>query len=360
MPSSTLGLLVKYFPPSRRISGVIGFLAPLARHLGKILDLQIFTSRIPGAPEREATDTYTIHRVGWPFPISAGRAVKSLGPDVVLTVSSMYQRRRAALYFGAAHLASMASGVPRRSMFYQATNPAAGSDRMYARLLGSYDIVLCASPQMGTDFSGFSQRLELLLPAVDTRALARVPSATATGFRVGFVNHLNRVKGFDLALEIFRRLEQFIPNAEFVIAGLGELEHAVPEVIGSHRIDRYGWLTDEDRLALIRSCDVMVLPFRTGVSVLGLSQTVLECMAMGVVVVGSRTASIAPIIDHGVDGFLVDTPDEAVSAILTVYQNASVMRYTGEAAQQKMREFFDVTERARTLAGWVDQLAAHS
>jgi glycosyltransferase involved in cell wall biosynthesis len=117
------------------------------------------------------------------------------------------------------------------------------------------------------------------------------------------------------------------------------------------RIQFRGYLHERERLALMRSCDVMALPFRTDVSVLGLSQTVLECLALGVVVVGSDTPSIAPALRPGVDGLLVDE-EELLPALRRLHDDAVTREAMAAAARERAIDF-DVGGCSRALEKWL-------
>src|SRR5215217_5912683 len=99
----------------------------------------------------------------------------------------------------------------------------------------------------------------------------------------------------------------------------------------------------------MRSCDVMALPFRTDVSVLGLSQTVLECLALGVVVIGSDTPAIAPALRPGVDGVLVDGGAELLAALRCLHADRGRRAAMSAAARERARDY-DVGQCATTLA----------
>ena len=118
-----------------------------------------------------------------------------------------------------------------------------------------------------------------------------------------------------------------------------------------------GFVADEERLALIESCDVMLLPFRQAVSVLGVSQTVLEVMAAGRVVVGSATASITPAISDDVNGVLVELSDltEVVQGLITDRHRLTRL---GQQARRDAVDQWDITQRVDDLAALADRSTA--
>lgn len=341
--------IVKYYPPSQRISGVIGFLTALNRYLGSHLDLTVITSAVDGAPARESTDSYRVQRVPWPFPVSAAVALSRLDPVITLYVSSIFDRRAAALYFGGCHATSRMLGWRGSAIYFQATHLSERESWLFGQLLERMDQVCYSSPDAPADFRSAGSRFFELLPAVDLKALGE-PSTNSGRRRVGFINHLNPVKGFDRALAMFQQISERLPGCEFVIAGTGVLDHLVPERIGENAVERHGWLPQPERVQVMRSCDALLFPFRTGVSVLGLSQTVIESMALGVVPVGTRTPSIEPLISDSVDGILYEDEGEAVDRLIQVLSDDATLTGMREAARARVASRFDARQRAKELA----------
>lgn len=350
-PKPSLALVVKYFPPMRRISGIIGYIATLSRYLDDHFAVQVVSFGGPLASRSvEWTEHGRIIRVGSPFPVRAGLTVRSLDPDVVLVVSGLHEPWLFVPFWGLYEL-SGARDVPQH--LYQVTLPKRPPPRAFAHILRRYRSLVCASDVIAESMGALSPEVPSVLPpGVDVDELRRVePVSHRGGFRVGFFNHLNRIKGFDRALTIFRSWAGDDPDVELVIAGTGDLDDEARAAAASDpRIDLRGYLDDATRLSLMASCDVMLLPFRTGVSILGLSQTVLECLALGTVVVGSKTPSIAPAIRDGQDGLLFRSDDEACGHLRSLSTDTRRLASMSETARAGARRF-DVRNRAEALAG---------
>ncbi len=165
------------------------------------------------------------------------------------------------------------------------------------------------------------------------------------------MNHVNRVKGADLALATMQRLDAAARDVDFVVAGIGSMFTDLRGRYRSERIDWRGFLEEHERLALIASCDVMLLPFRTDVSVLGLSQTVLEVQAAGNVVVGSDTPAITPAVRHGVDGVLVRPGSVSVlaDAALHLIGDSDQRAAIGRAAEARAARDWNISDRVAQL-----------
>ncbi len=347
-----LVVVVKYAAPTTRISGIVEFLRVLLRHLTDRWDVHVVSYDVEGTGQGPIeVDGYTVHRVRFPFPVTAGRHAAALRPDVTLVVSGINDLRLAVPYFGVLG-ASLGRGT--RAAFLQATNVRTPPSRALAGVLRQFSPILCGGPRIHSDFGRrFGGRALPLPPAVDVTALSKVePAPRAQPLRVGFVNHFSPVKGADLALEAFAALAAEHEDVDFLAAGTGPMAEALRSRFRSvPRLQFRGYLHEAERLSLMASCDVMVLPFRTDVSVLGLSQTVLECLALGVVVVGSDTPSIAPVLRHEVDGLLVGQ-DELLPALRRLHDEPDTLEAMSSAARERAADF-DVDGCARTLETWL-------
>jgi glycosyltransferase involved in cell wall biosynthesis len=346
-----LVVVVKYAAPTTRISGIVEFLRVLLRRLAEDHEVHVVSYDADGTgPGPIELDGYDVHRVGFPFPLRAGRLVASLQPDATLVVSGINDLRLAVPYFG---LLGASLGRGTRAAFLQATNVRSAPSAAFGRVLRRFDPVLCGGPRIATEFAArLGDRAASLPPAVDVDALSAVcPTTKSRPLRFGFVNHFTAVKGADLALEAFADLAAEHEDVDFVAAGTGPLADELRRRFRSMpRLQFRGYLHEGERLALMRSCDVMALPFRTDVSVLGISQTVLECLALGVVVVGSDTPAIAPALRPGVDGILVDGEDGLGPALRQLHRDRTQLAEMSAAARERARAY-DVKECAATLAG---------
>lgn len=349
MSKPRIAIVVKYYPPLTRISGIVTFISLLARHLAARAEVSVVTYR----PSRNDTaeleiDGCAIHRVDAPFPVMAGRRVRALRPDVTIVVSGVHDLRKAIPYFAAFDATAGRGG---RRVFFQATNVGGVPSAALARVLTRYESILCASASITERFAPrFGERAVMFLPAVDVDQLAAVEAEPRATFRIGFVNHVNRVKGADIALDTITPLLHELQGSDAVVAGVGELEPDLRARFASvPNIQFRGFLDESARLALLASCDVALLPFRTDVSVLGVSQTVLEIMALGRVVVGSPTGAILPAVHDGVDGIIASGADAMREQVRTLFAQPDTRARIGAAAQAAARRDWDVRARVEQL-----------
>jgi trehalose synthase len=87
----------------------------------------------------------------------------------------------------------------------------------------------------------------------------------------------------------------------------------------------------------------------------GFGLTVTEAMWKGAAVIGGRTGGIAHQIEDGVNGFLVDSVEEAADRIVTLLRDRSLASRLGQNAKEAVRVRFLMT---RLMEDWLDLIGA--
>lgn len=188
------------------------------------------------------------------------------------------------------------------------------------------------------------------LPVVDMRGELWLPHGVPVIANVGaLVAH----KGQKHLLDAMRHVLREVPDAHLVIYGEGELRPALEKQIRDRRLDRHVLLAGfrEDVLSAVKSVDLFVMSSLTE----GLGSTVLDAMAMGLAVVGTRAGGIPEAVVHGETGLLVEPGDaEALAAALVELLNDPARRHQmGEAGRRRVRQHFGVDKLVEgTLAAY--------
>jgi glycosyltransferase involved in cell wall biosynthesis len=336
-------VVVRHFPHSeRRVSGLAAFAADLLARLAPGRDLHV----VCGGPRERALRLarrhgYHAHPAPWPFWLRAPGVARSLRPRAVLVLSGLHKARF--LYPVFRPLASLDG--PRK-LFYQCVAMDHAPGRLGQRMLTRFDDLLSADP--APDLPACRH----LPPGVDLdRIRAARPAPRTAPFRVGFFNHLNRLKGCDVAVQAFAELG--LPDAELVVAGTGEMADELRALWhGRGGIRFVGYL--EDPLPELRACDALVLPFRGAVSVLGVSQAVLAALAAGVPVVGSDVPAITGAVRHEREGLIAASPDEVGPCIRRLHDDPELRRALAASAARRS-EAFSIEHTAERLAALLDE-----
>ena len=158
---------------------------------------------------------------------------------------------------------------------------------------------------------------------------------------IGFSGRLDPVKNLDRLLDIFAGCHREQSHLRLLIVGDGperkRLENLCLEKGLHGRIVFTGQL--ENVISHLRAMDVFLLTSLRE----QMPMTVLEAMAVGIPVVATKVGEIPYLIDHGIDGFIldVDAPIGAyVRSLLGLLSRLDHVRI-GEAARQKIVDRFE-------------------
>ncbi len=176
-------------------------------------------------------------------------------------------------------------------------------------------------------------------PAGDLRREFWFPKGAPVLVNVGaLVPH----KGQKFLIDAVAAVRRSVPDAQLVIFGEGELRSALEAQIRERDLQKNVVLAGfrEDVLALTKSADLFVMSSITE----GLGSTVLDAMAMGLAVVGTRAGGIPEAVEDGVTGVLVPPgqSDALADALVRLLADPERRRRMGAAGQARVRAEFDV------------------
>jgi len=235
--------------------------------------------------------------------------------------------------------------------------------------------IICNSSATAAQFHPFIRRkVKVIYNGVADSELATASAARVASFReryspaggplVGVVGRINlEQKGQDLFVEAAASVAGRFPDAVFVIAGSvfpGNEDH----VERLHRsaqqlgIDRRVVYTGDvaDIQTLYSALDVCVLPARKPE---GLGNVLIEAMALGKPVIGTRTGGIPEIIEDGRNGFLTE-PNDATSlarAIERLLNDPELRERMGRNGRTRFEERFEFPACYRQVMRLYDSLA---
>ncbi len=169
---------------------------------------------------------------------------------------------------------------------------------------------------------------------------------------------ISQVSRFDLwkdpigVVDAYRLARQHIPGLQLALLGLSQatddpeaidvLQQVTENAAGDPDIHLY-FYTD----GLAYSIDHLVNAFQVASKVVmqkstreGFGLTVTEAMWKGKPVIGGNVGGIRVQIENGVNGFLVDSPQECADRIVQLMQDPALSSRLGDAARQSVRERF--------------------
>lgn len=197
-------------------------------------------------------------------------------------------------------------------------------------------------------------RAHLVPPGVDTAAFTppTAPSRQARVLYVGRVERTSRWKGLPVLLEAMVSLRERVPDVRLGVVGTGDDVPALrrlAEGLGlGESVDWHGAVAHAQLPGFYRRAGVAVLPSTTEAESFGM--TLVEAMACGCPVVGSRVGGIPFVVRDGVDGLLAEPGDagslaRALAAVLTDPARAAALGAAGRQAAEDRWDWRHLAER---------------
>ncbi len=168
-----------------------------------------------------------------------------------------------------------------------------------------------------------------------------------------YVGKFSPGKGTEDLVAAAKRVIQDMPDAQFAFVGGTELNGQTD----STYIHVLGHIPNADVLQLYKIADLVVVP---SVWPEPLSRVLLEAMAMGRAVIGTRVGGTPELIEDGCNGLLVprSSPEELAQAINTLLRDQARRQQMGEASQRLIRERFNVDQSINKLVAFYNTVGA--
>ena len=194
---------------------------------------------------------------------------------------------------------------------------------------------------------GVRREVRVIHVGVDTELFRPMESEgkylTEGGFRILTVARLHRYKGLLYLLEAMKRIREEVHDAHLYIIGKGSEEQNLRSLTEKLRLnDVVTFLTrpipNHEMPALYAECDLYVQP--SIVEPYGIA--VLEAMACGKPVVGTRVGGMLDMVEDGETGFLVESADSGgLAERIIMLSDPGLRGEFGQDARERMEDEFD-------------------
>jgi glycosyltransferase involved in cell wall biosynthesis len=165
-----------------------------------------------------------------------------------------------------------------------------------------------------------------------------------------FAGRLQPVKGVDRLIEAFGQIARAAPDLDLLIIGTGPLEANLRKLAADLGLgERVCFLGERERgdvFSLIGGCEFVVLPSHAE----GCPVIVLEAMAAGKMVIGSRVKGIAELVEHERTGVLFDAGDiGSLSRLMLQYHLSDrLRRQIEQCVRSASLDAYDVCKQYHT------------
>jgi glycosyltransferase involved in cell wall biosynthesis len=201
---------------------------------------------------------------------------------------------------------------------------------------------------------------DLVRPGRDRAAAKAHLALSPTTPVIGTVGRLEPRTGTDTLLAAVAALRAERPDVALVVVGEGplraELEARARELGIASAVRFLGDRTDVDEV--LAALDAFVLPSRTE----GMSNALLEAMAMGLPVIATAVGGTPEVIADGRSGRLVpaDEPERMAAAIARVLADVVGARRLGIAARAVVEERYGARSMVRRLEAVYGRVAGEA
>lgn len=183
-------------------------------------------------------------------------------------------------------------------------------------------------------------------------------------FRLIYHGSIHQRYGLDLAVQAVDRVRHEIPGIHLTLVGRGEFLPKLQEMIDRLQLQEYVTIEPlrlaEDLPAVISSCDLGVVPYRSDVFTDGLLPTkLMEYAALGLPAIAARTTAIQVYFDDtNAEFFQPGDVDDLARCITLLYHNPDRLKALARGSQnfnqrynwpQISQEYVALVDR---LGGW--------
>jgi len=155
-----------------------------------------------------------------------------------------------------------------------------------------------------------------------------------------YIGVLEYIKGVDILLRSISVIKEKIPNIILYIAGSGQQEKQLKELVEELKIERnvkfLGYISEE-KYSYFKSVDIVAIPSRSE----NLPFVLLEAMACGTPVVASNVGGIPSILIEGRTGLLFEKENinDLAEKIIFLMQNKELRKEIRRVGIEKSKEF---------------------
>ncbi len=347
-----LAFVVKYYRPMPRLSGILRFVIDLIEALEDEFEIRVFTSRYsPQAPLFENCLRHEIVRLEGPFPFRAGRAVREWKPDLVVFGSGFWRPWYLLPYWFLFRLGLRREPLPVvLAQFTNMTGRFFGLLRMLRpRPAGVIALTEPLREKWAKILPGRVEFIPAGMAVAPAEKKFAAPEIPPSPFRIGYFGHLQPHKGRDILLKVFKELN--LPETDLLINGVGEMEDELRRSArGWKNITIQGYVPEID--PWLRSCRLLVFPYRSSVSVLGYSRAALDGLAAAIPLVVTPSPALAPLVREGVNGYVCRNEEEMKERIRAVSADPTLWKKLSAGAKRTAGEY----EIGRIAQRWSELL----
>ena len=202
--------------------------------------------------------------------------------------------------------------------------------------------IICSSDFVrGGVMKSYLSKSRTITPAADHKLFypARTRIAEPKLLFVGSLNFSDMYKGLDTLLQAVAKLKHTTPNLKLTVVGQGDYQkqyEADAQTLGIEKLVEFAGRLEGTQLAdAYRASAVFVLPSSND----SFPMVITEAMSTGLPIISTTVGGIPTLVDHGVDGLLVEPKDVAAlsQAINNLLSSPIRQQKFGDAGRKKIQ-----------------------
>lgn len=342
-----LTIIIRHFYPFTRPSGVISLTRELILELKRRgVALTVLCIHKKGEKDKYLYQGIKTLKFNQFDLLSYQRQLQRSDPQKVLFISSVSHGMMLPLWWWL--LARFSQGFDL--YFYQTTNILKPYyPTIWKKKLSTFNKVFVTNDALYINFANnlnLNFKVRKIYPGVNYLELNNRRLGPHKCIKnIGFFGHLSHIKGADN----FVKLAATLPKYHFyLVAGKSgdNLEdkrlylQLLREITTIKNLQYIGFI--ERPLDIMRQCDLLVLPYRQGGTILGVAQSALEAMAMGIPVIGSQNSALEPLIKNEMNGFFCNENQEIVDKIKLLDANPDLYQRLSHCARETIERQFTI------------------
>lgn len=231
--------------------------------------------------------------------------------------------------------------------------------RLLRRLCGCWGkMVIAISQQVQehliNDFKLAASRIQVVHNGIDLerfkdcsgREQARAEFGGRQIILIGIIARLSDVKGHIHLIRALPAVAKQFPSLKLLIVGQGKTQRFLEEAVVSLGLAGQATFIPQvrDTRDLLCALDIFVMPSLQE----GLGLALMEAMAQGLAVVGSRVGGIKTLIQHNLNGLLVEPADTQglAAALISLAADPDLRRRLGQEARKFIAANFSAQKMA--------------
>lgn len=343
-----IAIIARDFFPFDRPSGATSYLAQVVDALVKLnIKVKVMSVRKKGQSAKYYYKSVPIVKFNNTDLIRLKSEVDSFEPDKVLLFSSISSGNLLWIWW----LIITITLGKWQMYLYQVTNMVSmGEPALIKLIISRIDGMFVTNDFLRKVFKNEKIFVKTIYPGVDTSSEVFENKAKSKISSVGYFGHMSQIKGVDVFVEVAEKL----PDIKFyLVAGASkrksDVEFANMIVRRAEKLKNikvYGFV--DSPLEIMSNCDLLLLPYRDAGSILGISQSGIESLAMSIPVAGTKNQALEPLIEELDDRLYAANAVEFVGIIRRINKK-SELEELSKKARALAREKFDVTDNTQRI-----------